>query len=148
MNPESNILKLPEPEPKQRRGRRAPQDDRNLWLRDGIYYVSAVVKGRRICQSLETSCKREAVVRRTKILTAARSGKWSEVDRLAVRSAYPTVDQICAEHERVAGVHHMSHRTLTDYHAALRLVVRVGLPCDHPGDQSLGVLTSKLVRDV
>jgi integrase len=147
INMKINIVALPAPAPKQRRGRRAQQDDKNLWLRSGIYYVNAVVRGRRICQSLETSSKREAVVRRTKILTAAREGKWTEIDRLAVRSAFPTIDQICAEHERIAAVHHMAHRTITDYHAALRLMVRVGLPCADPGVQSTGILTAKLVRD-
>jgi integrase len=142
-----NIVALPAPEPKQRRGRRAPADDRNLWLRNGIYYLNAIVSGRRLCQSLDTASKSEARKRRDTVLSEARAGKWAEVDRLAVRSAYPTVDQICAEHERVAAVHHMSRRTITDYHAALRLVIRVGLPCDAPGSQSTGILTAKLVRD-
>ena len=71
---------------------------KNVVKRGDIYYLRAVVNGRRISQSLQTRNKEEATIRARRLLAAARRDKWDVVDNMKSRVVrrYATIGELIA----------------------------------------------------
>lgn len=126
---------------------------KNVVKRGDIYYLRAVVNGRRISQSLQTRNKEEATKRARILLAAARRDKWELLDNVKARVArrYATVGELIAAYIEAAKVREI--RSGSPRRATVRAninqlinILRKAKGVEHVNDLQTDVLTRELLR--
>ena len=115
---------------------------RNLWLRDGTWYVVALVHGTRISRSLELPDNQLDAARRTakQIIEKARGGQWEVLDDTNLKSGRATIGEVIEVFRREVDRHGLRKNTARDYISSLALVMDV--------DDLTHVSTERLTKDV
>ena len=121
--------------------------NRNMYQRAGIWYVGALVDGRRLACSLETESVVEARQRRDDLISKAKAGKWEQVKPApqAPPPAWATVGQVLALYPEVAGIYHRSKRTIPENISTVRRLVRNGMGVADPDVVTLDRLDGAVV---
>lgn len=127
---------------------------KNLYKRGTVYYVRAVVNGKRISQSLETGDAAEAAPRARALLEAARREKWDVLREARVRKpdvrAFATLGEIEQRFMAASAVRFQRHRkpkleTARSYVQQLYNVVRQATS-DEPEALPCSILTKDLLQ--
>jgi integrase len=116
---------------------------KNLYLRKGVWYLCAIVRGVRISQSLQAdeSDLEGAHKKARLILDAARDGRWEAIDNTKLRRNVATVGEVLTVFEEEARKQDLRPETVRDYRNSLRLVTGV------PSDSALRAMsTEELTR--
>lgn len=100
---------------------------KNLWLRNGVWYLAAVVRGRRIYQSLQSAeADVEGAQRKARMLLgAARDQRWDAIDKTKLRRGFATIGETLRIYAQNAPAHGVGPNTVRNYRSSLRQVVGV-----------------------
>lgn len=117
---------------------------KNLWLRNGTWYLVAQVHGRRISQSLQLAEGELEDAKKTArmLIGAAQDRRWDAIDQTKLRRGFATIGEVLDVFGREARLHDLRPETIRDYTSSLALV------CDSTDVARLSteVLTRETVR--
>jgi len=97
--------------------------DRNLHKRGGVYYVRAMVNGKRYFRSLSTSDKELAGMRARAFIKAAQGERFEALEQSKLRKDYATLRDVIGIYRRAAATRGIKDRTVGDYINSLAIIV-------------------------
>ena len=118
----------------------------NLTKRAGVYYLRAMVQGKRYLRSLDTGDKTTAQGRARQMLGLLRAKRFDILDQMRARTDYATIGEICAAFSDAAVLQDLRARTIEDYKGALRVVIQEVTGKSNVETLPATVLTADLVR--
>ena len=118
----------------------------NLTKREGVYYLRAMVQGKRYLRSLDTADKVLAQSRARQMLGLLRAKRFDVLDQTRARTAYATIGEIFRAFGEAALLRDLRARTIYDYKQSMRTILQEVTGRGEVDEMPASVLTDELVR--